>query len=149
MFVTHKDSKEDQENGVPAVPAGVLFPARDEFVDALIAAGVADERIVRCTEKHYINETQTVVYGERQVIERTDHALRALAIGKAVLEPPLGGGVNIEGAVVDEKFTPLAKFRPETAPKPKKQGGKSQRQSETAAADPANNDQSSDKTDTP
>lgn len=130
MFVTHTEQKADKEKGLAAVPAGVLFPNRSD-AEPLIAAGLADERIVRCTKKHYVNEKKTVVIGERQVIDNVDHALRALAGGMAVIEPPLGESVKIKGVVAGDKFHPIETFNP-FPKKPKKAAAKtSQKTPET------------------
>lgn len=122
FIVTHTDQREDKEKGLKAFSAGLLFPNKDDDAETVLAAGVADERIVRCIKKHYINENPTVCYGERQVIDNVDHALRALATGKAVLEPPLGDSIEIKGVVAAGKLHPLDVFKPKTAPKPEKKG---------------------------
>ncbi len=122
FIVTHTEQKADAKTGKERIPAGLLFPNRDEYAEAALAAGIADERIVRCTQKHYVNEKVTVCYRERQAIDNVDHALRALAEGKAVLEPPLGDEVKILGAVAGGKLHPLESFKPEPAPKREKKG---------------------------
>lgn len=124
FIVTHTEQKADEEKKQAAIPAGLLFPKRDEIAEAALAAGIADERIVRCTVKHYVNEPVTVCYRERQVIDNVDHALRALAIGKAVLEPTLGDKIAIRGVAAGGKIYPLETFTPKPAPKRSKKDGK-------------------------
>ena len=135
FIVTHTQQKEDKSTGRQAINPGLLFPNRDEYAEAALAAGIADERVVRCTKKHYVNEAVTACYGERQVITNIDHALRALATGKAVLDPPLGEGVEILGVVAGGKFSAISQFAPKPAEKKSNSGGKSPQRSGKPASD--------------